>query len=84
MPAWHLCVIRDGLLKVNSASTLKGNNVLLFFTGENALMEMDSKSSLALTGRTEGPYVDLVISRIKTQPRIISALMPIRIPQSEE
>ena len=54
-------VIRDGLLKVNSASTLKGDNVLLFFTGENAIMEADASSALALTGRTEGPYVDMVI-----------------------
>ncbi len=54
-------VIRDGLLKVNSSSTLKGDNVLLFFTGIDTRMEMDSSSAIALTGRTEGPFVDMVI-----------------------
>jgi hypothetical protein len=54
-------VIREGLLKVNSGSTLKGDNILLFFTGKDARLEAASTSVVNLTGRTEGPYVDMVI-----------------------
>jgi Flp pilus assembly protein TadG len=54
-------VIRDGLLKITSGSTVKGSDVLLFFIGTNARLEMESKSALETTASSSGPYADIVI-----------------------
>jgi Flp pilus assembly protein TadG len=55
------CVFRDGVLKLNSASKLKGAGVLLFFTGSGSRLEVDSDSSLEVSPSTGGAYAGIVM-----------------------
>jgi hypothetical protein len=59
-------VIREGILKINSGATLKGEGVLLFFTGEDARLQMDSLSFLQVSAPTSGTYADIVIYQDRT------------------
>jgi hypothetical protein len=54
-------VIRDGILKINSGATLKGDGVLLFFIGKDARLQMDSLSFLHVSAPTSDSYADIVI-----------------------
>jgi hypothetical protein len=60
--------IREGTLKINSGAKLKGDGVLLFFTGKDARLQMDSTSKLEVSAATSGTYADIVIYQDRTTP----------------
>lgn len=54
-------VMRDGLLKVSSNSKATGSDMMLFFQGQNAYLDVSSGSTFQLSGRQSGTYAGIVI-----------------------
>lgn len=55
-------VIKDGPLIVEKKGTLTGTDVGLFFTGNNAGLLFDKKTTISLTAPTTGPMAGLLMS----------------------
>jgi Flp pilus assembly protein TadG len=54
-------VFRDGALKINSNSKMKGTGVLLFFIGTGSNLELDSNSSLEISAPKSGTHANILI-----------------------
>jgi hypothetical protein len=54
-------VIRDGLLKVSSNGRAAGSDMMLFFQGKDAYLDVSSGSTVQLSGRRSGTYAGIVI-----------------------
>nr|WP_183573394.1 TadE/TadG family type IV pilus assembly protein [Methylorubrum rhodinum] len=55
-------VIKDGPLIVDKEATLTGNDVAFFFTGNNAGLLFDKKTTISLAAPTTGPMAGLLMS----------------------
>jgi Flp pilus assembly protein TadG len=54
-------VIRDGLFKVSSNAKAAGSDMMLFFQGKDAYLDISSGSTAQLSGRRSGTYAGMII-----------------------
>lgn len=54
-------VIRDGLFKVSSNAKAVGSDMMLFFQGKDAYLDLSSGSTAQLSGRRTGTYAGMII-----------------------
>ena len=53
-------IVKDGRLRAHSNSTISGNGVVFYLTGNNAVLDIMSGSNIDLTAPTIDPYAGLV------------------------
>jgi hypothetical protein len=56
-------VIKDGELAVDSHSTLKGDGVFIYFTGNNTGLEIQAQSNVDLNAMTLGDYAGVLFAQ---------------------
>ena len=54
-------IIKDGELKVTGGGSLTGNNVGIFLTGKNAVLNFDGPSTISLTAPKDGEMAGMLI-----------------------
>ena len=59
-------IIKDGPLQVETHSTLIGNGVTFFFTGQNSHVHLKAGAIVDITAPTSGDYAGLVFTQDKT------------------
>jgi hypothetical protein len=72
-------VMRDGLLEVSSNGKAVGTDMMLFFEGKDAYLDISSGITVQLSGRRSGTYAGLIIFQsrnsitLQTPPFIINS-----------
>lgn len=61
-------IIKDGKLTISSGSTVKGDGVGFYFTGDGSGMQMAKESSISLTAPKTGPLAGIIIFQDRAMP----------------